>query len=116
MNRQLEPAIYSYNPDNEKVSKWKLPEHIGSMALREKGEAVLALRNGFHFFDFESGKCELIIDPEAEISRSRSLHQLRMIPAHPMVLRLTAKGTFGALRLLQGAPFATRQVERSIVL
>jgi sugar lactone lactonase YvrE len=34
---------------------WKVPEPIGSLALREKGGAVLSLRSGFHFLDFESG-------------------------------------------------------------
>jgi len=35
---------------------WKVPEPIGSMALREKGGAVLSLRSGFHFLDFDSGE------------------------------------------------------------
>ena len=34
---------------------WRVPEPIGSMALRERGGAVLALRSGFHFLDFDSG-------------------------------------------------------------
>lgn len=67
----LEPSILRYNPATSEVRKWDLPEHIGSMALREKGGAVLGLRNGFHFFDFNTGKCELIYDPEPDQPRSR---------------------------------------------
>ncbi len=36
------------------------------MALREKGGAVLAMEDGFHFFDFATGKTEQIIDPEPD--------------------------------------------------
>ena len=35
---------------------WDVPEEIGSLALREKGGAVLSLRSGFHFIDFDSGE------------------------------------------------------------
>ena len=34
------------------VERWQVPEHIGSMCLRERGGAVVALRDGFHLFDF----------------------------------------------------------------
>ena len=30
------------------VERWQVPEHIGSMCLRERGGAVVALRDGFH--------------------------------------------------------------------
>src|SRR4051794_17306138 len=35
---------------------WKVPEPIGSMALREKGGSILALRSGFHSLDFNTGE------------------------------------------------------------
>ena len=35
------------------VERWQVPEHIGSMCLRERGGAVVALRDGFHLFDFQ---------------------------------------------------------------
>ncbi|HUA78266.1 MAG TPA: SMP-30/gluconolactonase/LRE family protein, partial [Acetobacteraceae bacterium] len=50
---------------------WKVPEHIGSMCLRENGGAVVALRNGFHFLDFDTGAVSLISDPEATHRRTR---------------------------------------------
>ena len=43
---------------------WALPSEIGSMTLRRAGGAVLALRTGLHTFEFASGRCELIADPE----------------------------------------------------
>ena len=50
---------------------WQVPEHIGSMCLRAGGGAVVALRNGFHFFDFETGLATPIADPEKENRRTR---------------------------------------------
>ena len=35
---------------------WDVPEPIGSMALREKGGAILSLRDGFYSFDFADGR------------------------------------------------------------
>ena len=50
---------------------WPVPEHIGSMCLRERGGAVVALRNGFHFLDLESGAVTPIADPEPDRPRTR---------------------------------------------
>ena len=41
------------------------------MALRESGGAVIALKSGFHFFDFEGGTATPIIDPEQGEGRTR---------------------------------------------
>jgi sugar lactone lactonase YvrE len=41
------------------------------MALRRDGGAVLALDDGFYFFDFDSGKLELITHVDAEQPRTR---------------------------------------------
>ena len=38
---------------------------IGSMALRERGGAIVALRTGVHTFDFDTGEASLIADPES---------------------------------------------------
>jgi len=50
---------------------WSLPEPIGSMALREKGGAVLALRSGFHFLDFGSGEVARIVETQPDELRPR---------------------------------------------
>ncbi|AZI37641.1 putative gluconolactonase [Caenibius tardaugens NBRC 16725] len=60
----MAPQIWRCAVDGSDVRTWELPSMIGSMALREKGGAVLALANGFHFFDFESGALELIAHPD----------------------------------------------------
>jgi sugar lactone lactonase YvrE len=50
---------------------WDVPEQIGSMALREKGGAVLALRSGFHFIDFKSGEVRRINETQPGELRPR---------------------------------------------
>ena len=48
---------------------WAVPEPIGSMALRQKGGAVLSLRSGFHLLDFGSGEISRITSTKARLSR-----------------------------------------------
>jgi L-arabinonolactonase len=50
---------------------WRVPEPIGSMALREKGGAVLSLRSGFHFLDFETGEVTRINETHGKELRPR---------------------------------------------
>ena len=71
LDPRLGPSVNRYDPRDRAVKAWPLPHDIGSMALRERGGAVLALRNGFHTFDFDSGQCELIVEVEADQPRTR---------------------------------------------
>lgn len=63
--------IRRLDPASGGVRNWPVSEQIGSMALRESGGAVIALKSGFHFFDFESGTATPIIDPEQGEGRTR---------------------------------------------
>ena len=67
----LDRWIYRCDADGRSMQKWPVPNDIGSMALREKGGAVLALRNGFHTFDFATGVASLIVDPESDLKGTR---------------------------------------------
>jgi sugar lactone lactonase YvrE len=50
------PAVHRCDPKGGDRRTWHLPEPVGSMALRRKGGAVVSLRSGFHFLDFDSGE------------------------------------------------------------
>jgi sugar lactone lactonase YvrE len=63
--------VFRCTPDGREVRAWEVPEKIGSMALRKKGGAVVSLKNGFHFLDFDTGDCTLIVDPEPEKPTTR---------------------------------------------
>ncbi len=53
------------------VSHWDVPEEIGSMALRRQGGAVVSLRSGFHFLDFDSGAVDRINETQPGELRPR---------------------------------------------
>jgi sugar lactone lactonase YvrE len=69
--RLNKPAIWRLNPRTGKVENWHLDKDIGSMALRKQGGAVMALSDGFYFFDFKTGKYDLIQLIDADQPRSR---------------------------------------------
>ncbi len=54
----LEQKVFRWNPANGDCRTWDVPDMIGSMALRETGGAIMALVNGIHTLDFETGAVE----------------------------------------------------------
>jgi len=64
-------VIHRLDPATGEVQHWGVPAVIGSMALREGGSAVVALQTGLHFLDLATGECELVVDPEADMPRTR---------------------------------------------
>ncbi len=65
------PSIWRMDPRSGKVENWSLDRDVGAMALRRGGGAVLALDDGFYFFDFASGRLDLIQLVEADQPRTR---------------------------------------------
>ncbi|HEX7912974.1 MAG TPA: SMP-30/gluconolactonase/LRE family protein, partial [Paraburkholderia sp.] len=43
---------------------WQVPKKVGSLALMKGGGAILALEDGFHRLDFESGQTESLVKIE----------------------------------------------------
>ena len=58
--RVNKPSIWRLEPKSGKTENWSLKRDIGALALRKKGGAVLALDDGFYFFDFKDAKLEKI--------------------------------------------------------
>ena len=63
--------VFRATADGREVRAWDVPAKIGSMALRRRGGAVLSLQTGFHFLDFKTGDCSLIVDPEPDKPTTR---------------------------------------------
>lgn len=63
--------VFRCTADGREVRAWDVPAKIGSMALRRQGGAVVSLANGFHFLDFKTGDCQLIVDPELDKPANR---------------------------------------------
>jgi len=64
-------ALHRLDPATGQTRTWRMPESIGSFGLRTGGGAVVALRNGFHLYDFATERLTFLSDPEAEEPRSR---------------------------------------------
>lgn len=65
------PALHRFDPVTGRNRTWPMPALIGSFALRKCGGAVVALKTGIHFLDFDSGKLSLVVAPEAHIPGNR---------------------------------------------
>jgi sugar lactone lactonase YvrE len=59
-------ALHRFDPATGRDRSWLLPSRPGCFALRERGGLVVALEDGFHFFDPGTGAIEPIADPEAD--------------------------------------------------
>ena len=56
----LGKKVLRFDPASGETRSWAVPDVIGSMALRAEGGAIVALTNGVHTLDFESGACEML--------------------------------------------------------
>lgn len=63
--------IFRADENGGGVEVWDVPQKIGSLALRERGGAILSLVDGFYLFDFETGEVELLhaVEHKAETVR-----------------------------------------------
>jgi sugar lactone lactonase YvrE len=65
------PSIWRMDIRTGNTRSWSLAHDVGAMALRRAGGAVLALADGFYFFDFDSGTLDLITSIDADEPRTR---------------------------------------------
>lgn len=66
-----EHRLQRLHPESGNYQRWSLPSEIGSFALRERGGAVVALRNGFHLLDLEASALTFLHNPEPEKEENR---------------------------------------------
>jgi L-arabinonolactonase len=53
----LGKKVLRFDPASGETRSWDVPDIIGSMAIRAGGGAIVALANGVHTLDFETGAC-----------------------------------------------------------
>ena len=70
-NRVGNPAIWKMDYASGKIDNWYLDKDIGAMAIRKNGQAVLALSDGFYFFNFDDGSLDLIEKVDSDNTRIR---------------------------------------------
>lgn len=59
-------ALHRFDPTTGQDESWPMPSRIGCLAPRERGGLVVALENGFHFYDPGARTLEAIVDPETD--------------------------------------------------
>jgi L-arabinonolactonase len=67
----LGALVHSCDAAGQARRHWSVPEHIGSLALREGGGAIIALRDGFYDLDFTTGASRKLVDPDPDKPRIR---------------------------------------------
>jgi sugar lactone lactonase YvrE len=60
----LAPALHRLDPATGATRTWSMPSRIGSFGLRETGGAVVALVDGFHLLDLDTGALTFVAGPE----------------------------------------------------
>ena len=71
LDSQGRPCIQRLDPKTGKVTRWDMPDEIGSMVFREKGGVIAGLKSGFHLVDLTTGRVELLHDPEPDLADNR---------------------------------------------
>jgi sugar lactone lactonase YvrE len=64
-------AVHRFDPATGRDSRWAVPDVVGSLARREAGGLVVALRTGFHFLDLDTGALTPVAQPEPERPENR---------------------------------------------
>jgi L-arabinonolactonase len=65
------PSIWRLEPATGRVDSWSMDHDVGALAVRENGQLVLALDDGFYFFDPDSEELQLISLVDADQPRTR---------------------------------------------
>ena len=60
-----------YNPKTNLNQQFAIDQYVGCIALRKSGGAILALENGFYFFDPEKHALFAISNPESHLTTNR---------------------------------------------
>src|SRR5580704_19604974 len=63
--------IHQFDPSTGIDRRWSTPEVVGSLAVREKGGLIVALRSGFYFYDLELGQATPAAIPSDHPTQNR---------------------------------------------
>ncbi len=64
-------CFHSLNPLTNEHQRYEIGQPVGTVVLRQQGGFLLALRDGFAFYDAATNQLEMIIDPESDKPESR---------------------------------------------
>jgi L-arabinonolactonase len=109
--------VLRFDPANGVTREWVVPDIIGSMALRAGGGAVVALANGVHTLDFETGICAMLathndLDEMVQLADGKVDRRGRFIVGSSDRGMKEARGKLYAL----GADSQLREIDNDIFL
>lgn len=67
----LGKRVFRCTADGGEMRAWTVPSEIGAMALAKNNTTIVALRDGFHRLDMDSGELQHIVDPEPGLATNR---------------------------------------------
>lgn len=63
--------VHIYNPITDIDRSIDIGQHVGAIAIRKSGGAVLAMHHGFYFLDTVTGGLNPVYDPESDLPDNR---------------------------------------------
>ncbi len=67
----LAPAVHRLDPETGRDEVRPMPRLVSALALREAGGLVAVTQSGLEALDFEAGRLDPIVDPEADLPDNR---------------------------------------------
>jgi L-arabinonolactonase len=110
--------VFRHDPATGQTRDWSVPDIIGSMALRRAGGAVVALANGVHSLDFNTGACEMLASSE-DLSSMVQLADGKVDRRGRFIVGSSdrsMKEARGKLYALDPAARSLREIDRGIAL
>jgi len=114
----LEKAVFALDPASGGTRRWSVPNIVGSMAIRQDGNAIVALANGVHTLDFASGECRMLAT-SADLNDKVQLADGKVDRRGRFIVGSSDRGmkeARGKLYALDPGAMALRQIDDDIFL
>jgi sugar lactone lactonase YvrE len=112
------PAVHCLDPASGETRSWKVPRIIGSMAISQDGNAIVALADGVYRLDFANGECSPLatspdLDQQVQLADGKVDRRGRFIVGSS---DRGMKAARGSLYALDPGATALRKIDSDIFL
>ncbi|MDX8343584.1 SMP-30/gluconolactonase/LRE family protein [Rossellomorea sp. YZS02] len=67
----MEKKIFRLHTLNDELEEVQLDQFVGCLSQTNRGRLILGLQHGIHFYDWETGILEKVVDPESHLKENR---------------------------------------------